>query len=402
MSARTYLAIAFVLLPPAAARADYVAQRGDVLEVVISNAPALNRRVAVSADGKITLPLVGEVAADTSLTDLRQRLQAIITSRNVVQRPDVMVSVFEYGPIYVDGDVARPGEYRYRPEMTVRDAIALAGGLDTSSGTLRVTASQIAEARGDYGTAAIELARHEARALRLKAEMSGATTFEAGSVAENVIIDHRMLAEIIAIEAQRMAAELEDLHKEKAHRERMLAASREELTALGLAQEQQQALLEQQTKDALRSRDLLQKGVGTVVRTEDTQHALAQARAQVLDNQVRLAQARKEVKERARSVETFDDQWRAKLLEALQDAVAEANKARFRIEAARERMAARADAGGVSDNSNTLQATVRRVVDGAATRIPAGLDTALRSGDNIAIRADARIGAVFKRTAVAQ
>ena len=78
-------------------------------------------------------PILGEVeAADLPLTELSRRLQDLLVTRNVVQHADVVVSVAEYRPIYLGGDVLKPGEYRYRPEMTVRQAVALAGGYDRS------------------------------------------------------------------------------------------------------------------------------------------------------------------------------------------------------------------------------------------------------------------------------
>ena len=127
------VAVTLVLGSALPARADYIAQRGDVLEVTVSGAPGLNRRVLVNSDGKIALPFLGEVeAAELSLSELRRHLEELLVANNVVERPDVIVSVAEYGPIYLDGDVAKPGEYRFHPEMTVRTAIALAGGIDPS------------------------------------------------------------------------------------------------------------------------------------------------------------------------------------------------------------------------------------------------------------------------------
>jgi hypothetical protein len=75
------------------------------------------------------------------------------------------------------------------------------------------------------------------------------------------------------------------------------ATAREELAALEVAEQQQEAVLEQQVKESARMRDLLQKGVGTILRTEDSQRGLAQAQAQVQEVRVRLAQARKEVED---------------------------------------------------------------------------------------------------------
>ena len=145
MSLRVCALAALVLLPLSSARAEYVPHRGDVLDVAVPSAPALNRRLIVDSDGNITLPFLGQVrATETPLSELGRRVQVMLAAKQVVQRADVIVSVSEYGPIYVDGDVARPGEYRYRPDMTVRSAIALAGGIDPSGG-LRgsLTAAQI-------------------------------------------------------------------------------------------------------------------------------------------------------------------------------------------------------------------------------------------------------------------
>ena len=43
----------------------------------------------------------------------------------------VVATVVEYRPIYVNGDVSKPGEHPFRPQMTVRQAVALSGGYDS-------------------------------------------------------------------------------------------------------------------------------------------------------------------------------------------------------------------------------------------------------------------------------
>jgi polysaccharide export outer membrane protein len=200
------LAVTLVLGSALSAWADYIPQRGDLLEVTVSKAPALNRRVLVNSDGKIALPFLGEVeAAELSLSDLRRQVGELLVAKNVVDRPDVTVSVAEYGPIYLDGDVARPGDYRFRPEMTIRNAISLAGGLDTSLGQSRPTTAQLAEAWADYGSTAIELARQKARAARLRAELHGAATFEAADPAAPSV-ETTVMVEIQEIEGRQLQA----------------------------------------------------------------------------------------------------------------------------------------------------------------------------------------------------
>jgi polysaccharide biosynthesis/export protein len=379
------LATAFSMAPVLPALADYVAQRGDVLEVTISSTPALNRRLLVGSDGKIVFPFLGEIdAANAPLSELRRRLQELLVAGNVVRRPDVMVSVAEYGPIYVDGDVQKPGGYSYRPEMTVRSAIALAGGLDSPSGRTRPAPAQLAEARGDYGAAAIELARQRARVARLKSELSGADAFEPPDLAD-ISLDGNVLTEILSIEQRQLNADREAQVREKEYLQRMIAASHDQLIALVQAESQQDSNVEQQTHDASRAHDLLRKGVGTMVRMEGSERAVAEARTQLIEVRVRLAQAREEVEERARNLETFDDQRRTKLLGALRDAVAEAGKVRFRLEAAQERMTGRIDTPQPAGAAGAFQATVRRIVNGVTVSLTVDSDAALQSSDRIEV-----------------
>jgi polysaccharide export outer membrane protein len=387
---RGCLVAGLLLLTLAPARADYVPQRGDVLELMVAGAPALNRRVTVDDNGDITLPVLGQVkATDVGLTEFGQRIQALLVARNVVQRGQTIVSVFDYAPVYVDGDVARPGEYRYRPGMTVRAAVAVAGGLDVTRGLGRLTAAQASEARADYGATAIDLARQQIRVARLEAELSGAVSFDPAAITERPGVPEAVLRDIVATEARQMAAERQARTNEKAGLERMLAVARAEVTMLEQAERQQRASYDQAATEAGRAGSLLERGMGNVVRTEVAERSLAQARSQILEVQVRLAQARREAEEREQQLKTFDDQRRANQLEQLRDAVAEAGKARFHLQSARERIASRTDGAAALDGSATApEILVRRRESGAIAHLRANLDTALQPGDSVEVSGD--------------
>ncbi|MGG5823776.1 polysaccharide biosynthesis/export family protein [Falsiroseomonas sp. HW251] len=385
------LLLGLVLIAPALARADYLARRGDVLELSVAGAPTMNRRVTVDGNGDITLPVIGQVrATDVGLAELGQRIQALLVARNVVQRGRTIVSVYEYGPVYVDGDVARPGEYRYRPGMTVRAAVALAGGLDVSRGLGRTTAAQASEARADYGATAIDLARQQTRIARLEAELAGTASLNPATITGTQAVPEAILRNIVAAEARQMEAERQARANEKTRLERMLAVARAEVRVLEEAERQHRASYEQAVTEAGRATDLLQRGVGTSARAEASERSLAQARTQLLDVQVRLAQARRETEERDQQLQTFDDQRRANQLELLRDAVAEAAKAQFRLQSARERIASRSDGQLDADGGAAApEIIVRRLVDGATASLRAGLDTALQPGDSVEVIAAA-------------
>src|SRR5262249_31420082 len=148
-------------------------ENGDILEITVAGAPALQGRVTISDEGKLSLPFLGYVdAKGHSLSELQQELGVLLVERNKVGRPSISVKLVEHRPIYVGGDVSKPGEYRYSPEMTIRTAVTLAGGCDLLKLETRPPPSEIPEARGQAAAAAIELVRNTARAARIRAQLA--------------------------------------------------------------------------------------------------------------------------------------------------------------------------------------------------------------------------------------
>ncbi len=123
------LAFSIVSGLPAAQAGEYLIGPGDVLEIMVWKEPDLSRTVSVRLDGKISLPLVDEVqAADCTLLQVKERITEALKA--YVDAPAVYVLLVENRSkkIYVQGQVNAPGEYVLVKEMTVLQAIALAGG----------------------------------------------------------------------------------------------------------------------------------------------------------------------------------------------------------------------------------------------------------------------------------
>jgi len=134
--------ILLLLCPALPAWADYRLGAGDELEISVVGVPELRRSVTIETDGRISYPLMGStLIAGLSLADTRALIKATLGSKIyrqktpdgldkaiLIEPDDITVTVARYRPIYVKGDVLRPGEYTFRPDLTVRQAIALAGG----------------------------------------------------------------------------------------------------------------------------------------------------------------------------------------------------------------------------------------------------------------------------------
>jgi polysaccharide export outer membrane protein len=116
--------------PVSASDSNYLIGTEDVLAVNVWREPEMSRAVPVRPDGKISLPLAGEFqAAGLTASQLEEQIAKKLGS--LIQNPQVTVIVQEIKSkrFNIMGEVNRPGTYPLQPEMTIIDAVALAGGL---------------------------------------------------------------------------------------------------------------------------------------------------------------------------------------------------------------------------------------------------------------------------------
>ena len=101
---------------------------GDRLRVTVFDEQELSGTYAVAGDGTVAMPLIGRVkASDATLEAFRGRLTARLAS-GYLKNPKVSVSVENYRPFFVHGEVRQGGEFKFKPDLSFRDAIATAGG----------------------------------------------------------------------------------------------------------------------------------------------------------------------------------------------------------------------------------------------------------------------------------
>ena len=107
----------------------YIIGPEDVLDIYVWKETDLSRKVPVRLDGKISIPLVGEIqAAGSTPLQLKERL--ILKFKDYVEVPNVTVTVMEANSfkVYVSGQVTKPGVFTLRSETTIAQIIPMAGG----------------------------------------------------------------------------------------------------------------------------------------------------------------------------------------------------------------------------------------------------------------------------------
>jgi polysaccharide export outer membrane protein len=101
----------------------------DVLTIDVWKEPEISRTVPVRRDGKISLPLLNDLQA-AGLTPTQLGAEIVEKLRATIVHPQVTVIVAQMGSlkIYILGQVSRGGAYPLVPDMTVMQALSIAGG----------------------------------------------------------------------------------------------------------------------------------------------------------------------------------------------------------------------------------------------------------------------------------
>jgi polysaccharide export outer membrane protein len=101
----------------------------DQIRIITYGQDQLTGEFRVNDRGNVALPLLGPVpAAGLTTNQLEKSIEQRLREKKVLLDPSVSVDILAYRPIFILGEVAKPGQYPYQPGMTVLTAVAIAGG----------------------------------------------------------------------------------------------------------------------------------------------------------------------------------------------------------------------------------------------------------------------------------
>jgi polysaccharide export outer membrane protein len=120
--------IVTVAMPVDEPERPYTLDTGDRLRIVVFGQEGLSNSYVVDAQGNLSLPLIGTIAARAQTTEALSGLIADRLRKGFIREPHVSIEVESYRPFFILGEVLAPGQYPYVPHMTVETAVAIAGG----------------------------------------------------------------------------------------------------------------------------------------------------------------------------------------------------------------------------------------------------------------------------------
>jgi polysaccharide export outer membrane protein len=346
------IVITAALLAPGgpAAAADYRLQPSDTLELFVAGVPELNRRAPVDLDGNVVFPLVGalraegrtpgEVQADFNrLVATKTLPQASIDGpRSIYIDPQqVTITIASYRPVYVRGDVARPGDQNFRPGLTVRQAIAVAGGLDVMRFRDGNPFMESAGLRGDFDGLWIAYANALGEVVRLKAELAGDAGIDQSGFAR-LPVPRELIDRIIESETEQLKIRQADRTDERSYLDRSVAQAEEMTTNLRQQIDNTKQDQAADQEDAARINDLFGKGLAPAGRVTQARQALLSSSLRYLAAIAGLGDATQRVETAKREIAKTEADNRTDILDRLRKAEMDLAKARSDISAVSEKL----------------------------------------------------------------
>lgn len=144
MFIRIFFLLVAVLLSGGNAQAEgnstYKLASGDVIRINVFGEPDLSfEELRLTDAGTFSYPFIGELRAKgKTASEIEQMLIEQLQGEYLIN-PRISVSVLTYREFFISGEVKSPGGYPFQPGLTLRRAVALAGGLTERASTKRIT-----------------------------------------------------------------------------------------------------------------------------------------------------------------------------------------------------------------------------------------------------------------------
>jgi polysaccharide export outer membrane protein len=111
---------------------------GDRVRVIVFGQQQLSGDFVIGDDGSLSLPLVGRMPVAGLTAGQAEKAMRDRLGHGIIVNPEVSIDVLQYRPVYVVGEVVRPGGYELVGKGRVINAVALAGGFTYRARTDRI------------------------------------------------------------------------------------------------------------------------------------------------------------------------------------------------------------------------------------------------------------------------
>ena len=404
-SAAALLVVALVLAPRAA-MSEYRLQTGDTLEVSLTGVPDFRARSPIGVEGEISVPLAGQIkVAKLSVAQAREKIAHELSNRlyrryatdghevqHLILGDEVAIAVVEYSPIYVNGDVSKPDAYAFRAGMTVRQAVALAGGYNLMRLPAANPVLQAADVQSEYETLWLTFASEQAHAWRLRTEL-GEQGVE--NMAKKAPVPAEVSQRFTTAEADQLKARMADRETEKARLQDAINKANLQIGILAEKKAKDEEGNQADAADLKTARDLFQKGLAPVTRLSEARRATLFSSEQLLQTIIEISNVERQRDNYAHQLEKVDSLSRIDDLQELERTNVSLAQtiARLRADGNKLMQVGLLRSELVRGPDGRIVITVYRRGDGGTQRLVANEDMELVPGDVVDVAMQGENGA---------
>jgi exopolysaccharide production protein ExoF len=276
---------------------DFALAPGDTVKLDILDDDKEPMDLPIAVDGSIQVPFLGAVqigglSVPKALDELKRRY----VEQQIFVVPKLAFSVAAYRPVFVIGDVQKPGSYAFQPQLTVEKAIGLAGGQITTNPAEDPMLAR-SRLRGELETTEANIVREALAYARLTAQLAGRTDIQAGDVPATArdYLDGPLAESVREVELQIAKAETDGFEAQKKVLSEQIAEAENGFILLSQLLENVNGSIELGRADLQRAEDLRKQGLNRQTDVSNLQRALSQAEARQLEVLTNISQARKDM-----------------------------------------------------------------------------------------------------------
>lgn len=389
------LALAFVLLAAGASRADgYTFDTGDILRVSVIGEESYPLEVVVDDRGSISLPMLGDIQARGLTTvALSQAIQHAFQQQKLILKPFVKVEIGQYRPFFISGTVAHPGSYPFQPGITVRHALAIAGGFRATAVGNTEPALEIADLRSTRANLAIEEYRLKVRLARLEAESQNKSFVAPPD--PPVEFGGKLIADIIASEQAQLDARLAAYRDDISYLEASLDRANKEAAMVAASREEREKTANIQLEELQSARSLREKGLVTNSNVMTAERAHTSYRAELAQTELQQQQAQQAMLNAESELRKKHQSHEMDLIAQTQDTQVELGKIQSQIRYVADKLLfifTYGEQRTFDDLQGSVKISIFRRDQKAAHDIVADENTEVRAGDVIEVSVVANKG----------
>ncbi len=384
------------------ADADYKLEPGDQIRVSLTGLEGLSFDAIVDAHGNVNLKWLGHFEAKGLLADELENLVRLDAAGKIVKQynqngeiyiiqldgDEIEVARNGYRPIIIGGDVARTGQIDFRPAITAREAVALAGGVRSMllADDVTVDPIQLMRWQTTYGQAALQHAQAMAQVWRTTSELRQNLDMVAPTL-DQVSVSNTVLEELIA---EQLRIRTVNQENEAGEREFFEDAEEQALQRIEILQEQKTELAKALVSDEEEEKrviDMIERGLTAGNRLADTRRTTVLSATRLLEVEEDLAATNLVLTRLRRDREYYEQERSLRLLQQRRDAHLALRDASLQMDTIAKYLAGAASEIGTESLISDIDyaVTIFRVVEGELQELRADKMTQLLPGDSVEI-----------------